>query len=69
MTALERLTEQFQKLPEAKQEAMATAFLEAWEEFLWDLQIESDAKAGKLDHLIAKAKQAHKAGETTPLVP
>jgi hypothetical protein len=33
----------------------------------WDLQFESDVKAGKLDALAEKALRAHAAGETTKL--
>ena len=33
----------------------------------WDEQIERDAKAGKLDKVIAEAKTAHNAGRTTAL--
>jgi hypothetical protein len=33
---------------------------------MWDRQIEADAKAGKLDSLIKKAKADHRAGKATP---
>jgi hypothetical protein len=33
-----------------------------WEQ--WDRQIEEDAAAGKLDKLFARAKAAHRAGES-----
>ena len=43
----------------------------AWvEEFAadaWDAQIEADARAGKLDHLIAQADADFEAGRCTPL--
>ena len=46
---------------------------QAWfEEFAadaWDAQIEADARAGKLDHLIAQADADFEAGRCTPLVP
>jgi hypothetical protein len=33
----------------------------------WDAQIESDARAGKLDEVIAEADADYKAGRTRPL--
>jgi predicted esterase len=33
----------------------------------WDRQIEQDSNAGKLDHLINKALEDHRAGRTTDL--
>lgn len=41
-----------------------------FEEFMadeWDRQIERDAAAGKLDHLVRKADEAIDAGQFTPL--
>ena len=34
---------------------------------VWDRQIESDLKAGKLDVLIREAQRDHRAGRTKPL--
>ena len=34
---------------------------------VWDIQIEEDAKAGKLDRIIEQAKAQHAAGLTKPL--
>lgn len=34
---------------------------------LWDKQIEEDAKAGRLDPLLAKVMEEHDAGLSTPL--
>ena len=34
---------------------------------LWDAKIESDVHAGRLDHLVAKARSEHRAGRTKPL--
>ena len=34
---------------------------------LWDRQIEEDAKAGRLDHLIERARKNHEAGNYTEL--
>ena len=45
-------------------------FQEWFEEFVanaWDQQIEADARAGKLDHLIAQADADFDAGRCTPL--
>jgi hypothetical protein len=33
----------------------------------WDRQIEQDSNAGRLDHLINKAMEDHRAGRTTDL--
>ena len=47
------------------------AHFQAWfEEFaadVWDRQIEADARAGKLDHLISQADAEFEAGRCTPL--
>jgi hypothetical protein len=42
-------------------------WLQEYREELWDKQIEADAKAGKLDSLIKKAKAGYRAGKATPL--
>ena len=39
-------------------------WLDELREELWDDQIEADAKSGKLDKLIAKAKADHRAGKS-----
>ena len=67
MTAVQKLTERLQDLPEREREAMAAALLEEMDAQEWDQQIEADAEAGKLNALIEKAKQHHRAGRTTPL--
>ena len=33
----------------------------------WDQQIDADSKAGKLNHLIEKSLDEHKAGKSRPL--
>ena len=38
-------------------------WLQEYREELWDKQITADAKAGKLDSLIKKAKSGHRAGK------
>jgi len=45
--------------------AVADWLLE-YRETLWDEKIAVDARAGKLDPLIKKAKASHRAGKTTP---
>jgi hypothetical protein len=42
-------------------------WLAAYQEDLWDQQIEADAKAGKLDRLIAEARAEIAAGKVSPL--
>ncbi|HXR06426.1 MAG TPA: hypothetical protein VN765_03790 [Candidatus Acidoferrum sp.] len=37
-----------------------------YRETLWDEKIAADARAGKLDPLIKKAKAAHRAGKAKP---
>ena len=67
MTAVQKLNKRLQELPEPEREAMAAALLEEMDAQAWDRQIEADAKAGRLDKLIEKAKQHHQDGRTTPL--
>ena len=67
MTAVQKLNKRLKDLPEREREAMAAALLEEMDAQEWDRQIAVDAEAGKLDELIEKAKQHHRAGRTTPL--
>jgi hypothetical protein len=46
-------------------EEIARWFAERREES-WDRQLEADAKAGRLDHIIAKAKADARAGKSAP---
>ena len=41
-------------------------WLQEYRETLWDKKIAADARAGRLDPLIKKAKSAHRAGKATP---
>ena len=41
-------------------------WLQEYREKLWDKQVEADAKTGKLDSLIQKAKAGYRAGNATP---
>jgi hypothetical protein len=43
------------------------AWFEEYKADEWDKQIERDAAAGKLDHLVRKADEDIKAGKFTPL--
>jgi hypothetical protein len=45
--------------------AVADWLLE-YRETLWDKEIAADARAGKLDSLINKAKAGHRAGKSSP---
>lgn len=67
MTAVEELQQRLEQLPQEEQEIMATYLLKEWEAQQWDAQIEADAKAGKLTHLIQQAKAHHRAGRTKSL--
>ncbi len=50
---------------EPKEVHAVADWLQEYREALWDKQIEADAKAGKLDPLIKKAKAGHRAGKAT----
>lgn len=67
MTQLEKLQNRLNELPEDQREAMAAQVLDEWDALEWDMQIAADAEAGKLDKLIEKAKEQHRAGQTTQL--
>ncbi len=41
-------------------------WLQELREGVWDQQIDADAKAGRLDKMIAKAKASYRAGKATP---
>ncbi len=63
MSKVEALEREVEKLSPAE----LTAFREWFANYdadAWDRQIESDAKAGKLDRLAADALAAHERGET-----
>lgn len=47
--------------------AQLADWLAEYQNDLWDEQIERDAKAGKLDKLIARADAAYDAGTCTPI--
>ena len=41
-------------------------WLQELREGVWDQQIDADAKAGRLDKMITKAKASYRAGKATP---
>ncbi len=52
---------------EPQEQRELKTFLEELEADAWDAQIEADAKAGKLDHLIEKARTEIRAGLSQPI--
>ena len=66
MTKLEQIEKAIAVLPHDDIVALADWFAEFHAD-LWDKEIEADAKAGRLDKLVAEARADHKAGRTTPL--
>ena len=66
MTKLESITKAIAELSD-EERAKLRSFLDELEADLWDAQIERDAKAGKLDKLIAEAIAVDDAGQTKDL--
>ena len=66
MTKLETIQKAITELS-TDELAKLRAFLDELDADLWDAQIEHDAKAGKLDKLIAEAIAEDEAGQTTEL--
>ena len=66
MSTVEEITAAIEQLP-ADQVAWVRAWLADYAERLWDEQIERDEKAGRLDSLIYRALEEHRAGRTRPL--
>ena len=66
MTNLESIQKAIAELS-AADFAKLRAFLDELEADAWDAQIERDAKAGKLDKLIAMARADHAAGDVEDL--
>ncbi len=65
MTKLEKIEAEIESL--APQDVRKLAdWLEEYKAELWDRQIEADAKAGKLDTLIANARQEIAEGKVSP---
>lgn len=65
MSRVAAIEKAIQKLTPQEIRAVADWLQEFLEE-MWDLQIEAEAKAGKLDKFIAKAKAGYRAGKATP---
>lgn len=66
MSTVEEITAAIQQLP-ADDVARIRAWLAEFTEHLWDELIERDEQAGRLDSLIDKALDEHRAGRTRPL--
>ncbi|HEY2412659.1 MAG TPA: hypothetical protein VGI40_10475 [Pirellulaceae bacterium] len=66
MSTVEEITAAIRQLPK-DDVARVQEWLQDFAERLWDEQIERDEKAGRLDALIDKALEEHRAGRTRPL--
>jgi len=66
MTELEQLEKRIEQLT-PKELADFRAWYVGFDARVWDLQIEADAKAGKLDGLIAEALEDYAAGAAREL--
>ena len=62
MSELEQLEKQIKNLPPAEL-AKFRAWFSEFDHLVWDKQIEADAKAGKLDGVVAQALSDFKAGK------
>jgi hypothetical protein len=66
MSTVEEITAAIERLP-ADQVARVRVWLAEYAERLWDEQIERDERNGRLDVLIDRALEEHRAGRTRPL--
>jgi hypothetical protein len=66
MSEVEQLEERIVKLAPRDLARFRAWFVE-FDARVWDDQIEADAKAGKLDHLVAEALADYKAGKAREL--
>jgi hypothetical protein len=66
MSRLEQLEQQIAELNVSELKALREWF-ERYDAEVWDRQIESDAKTGKLDGLAERALNDHRAGRSTEL--
>jgi hypothetical protein len=66
MSTVEEITAAIEQLP-ADEVSRLRAWLADYSERLWDEQIERDERAGRLDALIDRALEEHRAGRTRPL--
>jgi hypothetical protein len=61
MSTVEEIKNAIEQL-DFEQRTQLAHWMHGWEDDDWDKRIAADAKAGKLDHLIRKAKADAKAG-------
>jgi hypothetical protein len=66
MTEVEQIENRVRNLSPRDLAAFRVWFIE-FDQDAWDAQIEADARAGKLDHLIAEALADYKAGKAREL--
>jgi succinate dehydrogenase flavin-adding protein (antitoxin of CptAB toxin-antitoxin module) len=66
MTKIEIIEKQIQELSAEELEQFRQWFTE-FDSELWDQQIDSDAKSGKLDALAERALKQHSSGKTSKL--
>lgn len=66
MITVEDITAAIERLS-AADVARVREWLTEFSERMWDEQIERDARAGRLDAMIEKALEEHRAGRTRPL--
>ncbi len=66
MSTVDEITAAIERLP-AGDVARVRAWLAEYAERRWDEQIERDERAGRLDALIDRALEEHRAGRTRPL--
>jgi hypothetical protein len=65
MSTVAEIKSAIQKL-DSKEVYKVGDWLDEFRERLFDEHIEADAKAGRLDKMIAKAKAGYRAGKATP---
>jgi hypothetical protein len=66
MSTVAEIRDAIRKLP-PKQAWQLAAELREHLDALWDKQFEEDVKAGRLDQLIAHAREEHASGKTRPM--
>jgi ribosomal protein S13 len=66
MSEVEQIEDRIKKLSEEELAKLRAWFAE-FDAQAWDHQIEADAKAGKLKHLIERSMAEHRAGKSSPL--
>lgn len=66
MSTVEEITTAIAQLP-ADQVNRIRAWLADYADQMWDDQIERDEQSGRLDSLIERALEEHRAGRTRPL--